>query len=248
MTTLIDPSYTYGDVPATELRKILELMTQFDRKDFNIKRAGDTRVIGRDPFGFYLSFFIRHGLMMTLEGGGFNLTQLGIDLISANFRQPISRSVAKVEIEELKRRATWILDDPDHLSYVRGIFIFGSYVDTEKAQLGDLDVGISIGLKPEIRKFEEAHRLHLAKSSYMQVVQEKDRQEDVDYLDWEKEKMLAALIDGKPYTSLHLSTEVPDLRVRNVLWIYDSRKPLSSHALLDKTQLKMVNSYLRKTA
>jgi hypothetical protein len=248
MTTLIDPSYTYGGVPAKELRTILEMMSLYEPQAFNIKLADDSRVVGREPHPFYISFFIAHGLMNKLDGGGVTLTELGKDLLMANFRPPILRETAKVEIEKLKDRAKWILDDPDHMSYIHGIFIFGSYVDTEKQQLGDLDVGICIGLKPEIKKCKLEQQISLAKSSYHLNVPEASRVEPVDYMDWERENMLSHLVDGNEFISLHLSTEVPTLHVKNVLWVYSSHKPLSSHAILDKTQMLMVNSFLKKTA
>lgn len=248
MTSLMDPSYAYDGIPAVEMREILNLITQFDRKSFNIKREGDTRVNGSDPYAFYWSLLIKHDLVRKLDEGGYDLTPLGIELVMASFREPVSRDVAKVEIENLKNRAAWIIDDPDHLYYIRGIFIFGSYVDSQKPLLGDLDVGVSIGMKSEFMKMSEDQRLNLSRANYARVVPIENRKDDVDFMDWERENMLSALLNNQPFISFHLSTEVPDLRVKNVLWVYDSHKSLSSHAVLDKVQMKMVNSYLRKTA
>ncbi|MFK4132321.1 hypothetical protein ACI2KR_08510 [Pseudomonas luteola] len=248
MTSLIEPSYMYGPVAAHEMKEIMLSISKQDRAAFNAHYADDSRVSGSDAYGFYLNLLLEHGLFEARSEGGMSLTDLGISLATAQFRKPVRREKATAEIELLKKRAQWLLDDPDTMLYIRGLFIFGSYVDTQKDELGDLDVGVVIGTKPEYKRLTEDQKNSRIRATYVRAVPQESRVDDINLIDWDRDNMLSYLNGGESFISFHLSDELPTLRIEKVLWIYDSVKPLASHALLNKSQLKMVNSYLKKTS
>lgn len=247
MTTLIAPQRRYGHLSAEKAKETLLLFARLDRKSFNIKMSEDAAVEGADPFTYYLNLFTSHGLLEPMANGGYSLTGGGIELVSAKIQEPIHRLRASEEIESLRARAAWILDDPDQIYYVRGIFIFGSYVDTEKDILGDLDVGISFGIKPDYSKMSDAQLLLIARAIQKQLDAQVDPEEIGDARIWGTDRMLEFLHNGDEFISLHMLKELPTLHIKNAMCVYDSSEEISQGFLLRKNELPIINRYLNRT-
>lgn len=248
MTSLITPGKQYAHLDAETAKNTLLMFAQLEPQSFNIKMSQDLSVKHSDPFDFYRDYFIEMGLIERLgNGGGLQLTKTGIDLATGQIRDPISREDAVKEIKAIRERADWVLDDPDQIFYARSVFIFGSYVDTDKAMLGDLDVGVSFGLKPEYRRMSDEQLGLIARSIQKRASAGKSEGEVPDVRGWAKERMLGHIHAGKEFISLHASHELPTLRIQNALWVYDSTKALSEPLALSKKELVTINHYLSKT-
>jgi predicted nucleotidyltransferase len=66
----------------------------------------------------------------------------GNALAQASFRRPISRATAKRHLESVIERAQAYNADDKHIFEIVQIVVFGSYLDAEASQLGDLDLAI----------------------------------------------------------------------------------------------------------
>jgi predicted nucleotidyltransferase len=247
MTSLITPGKQYAHLDAETAKNTLLMFARLEPQSFNIKMSQDQSVIHSDPFDFYRDFFIEMGLIERVNSGGFQLTKTGIDLATGQIRDPISRDDAVKEIKAIRERADWVLDDPDQIFYARSVFIFGSYVDTDKAMLGDLDVGVSFGLKPEYRRMADEQLGLIARSIQKRASAGKDESEVANVREWAKERMLRHIHAGNDFISLHASHELPTLRIQNALWVYDSNKALSEPLALSKKELVTINHYLSKS-
>ncbi|MEG1349932.1 MAG: hypothetical protein RSD49_18000 [Hafnia sp.] len=247
MTALITPGRQYEHLDAARAKDTLLMFARLEPQSFNIKMAEDESVMHSDPFEFYRDFFLRVGLLERSDGGGVQLTQSGIELATGQIREPISRVNADVEIGQLKKRAAWILDDPDQLFYLRSVFIFGSYVDSDKPMLGDIDVGVSYGLKPEYQKMSNEQLMLIARSIHKRALAGQVETDIDDPRIWAKERMLAYLHSGLDFISLHASTELPSLRIHNVMWVYDSRNQVVEPFKLSRREMVTINHFLHKT-
>lgn len=56
----------------------------------------------------------------------------------------ILRKTAEEKLLEIVRRAQEVNDNPDYVYSVAKIAVFGSYINTDKEKLGDLDVAIEL--------------------------------------------------------------------------------------------------------
>lgn len=254
MTSLIDPGHRYEDIPASQAKQILMDFASFDRHSFNVKLSDtpyakmgfltDNGAV--DTYDYYMQFFVRNNILIGHDGG-FKLTDEGVALVSSEFRDPVSRERADQEILDLVKRAEWILDDPDHMIYMRAIIIFGSHVDTEKQFLGDLDVGICFGVKDDYKHLSDDQWASLAKVIHSRANPGIEADAEVDYRVWAENHMLSFLKNDQEFINMHRTREVETLRVRNIRWIYDAKKPLASHAIVVREKLPMINSYLENT-
>lgn len=247
MTSLINPGKRYAHLDAETAKSTLLMFAQLEPQSFNIKMSQDQSVKHSDPFDFYRDYFIEMGLIERLGNGGLQLTKNGIDLATGQIRDPVPREDAAREIKAIRERADWVLDDPDQIFYARSVFIFGSYVDTDKTMLGDLDVGVSFGLKPEYRRMGDEQLGLIARSIQKRASAGKNESDVPDVRVWARERMLRHIHAGNDFISLHASHELPALRIQNALWVYDSTKALSEPMALSKKELVTINHYLSKT-
>ena len=254
MTSLIDPGHRYEDIPASQAKQILMDFASFDRHSFNVKlsdtpyaKMGTLTDNGAvDTYDYYMEFFIRNNILIG-QGGGFQLTDQGLALVSSEFRDPVSRERADQEILALVRRAEWIMDDPDHMVYMRAIIIFGSYVDTDKSLLGDLDVGICFGVKDDYKHLNDEQWASLARGIRARASSGSEADDISDYRAWAEDHMLSYLKGDQEFISMHRTREVETLRVQKIRWIYDAKKPLANHAIVVRDKLPMINPYLENT-
>lgn len=72
----------------------------------------------------------------------------GNALAQASFRRPISRATAERHLESVIERAKTYNADRKHIFEIAQIVVFGSYLDPEASQLGDLDLAIVTRERP----------------------------------------------------------------------------------------------------
>jgi predicted nucleotidyltransferase len=72
----------------------------------------------------------------------------GNALAQASFRRPISRATANRHLESVIERAKAYNTDKKHIFEITQIVVFGSYLDPEASQLGDLDLAIVTRERP----------------------------------------------------------------------------------------------------
>jgi hypothetical protein len=72
----------------------------------------------------------------------------GNALAQASFRRPISRATAKRHLESVIERAKTYNADDTHIFEIALVVVFGSYLDPEASQLGDLDLAIVTRERP----------------------------------------------------------------------------------------------------
>lgn len=85
------------------------------------------------------------------ENADWDLTPHGLRLVADSLAARISRHRAQSVIDEVIRRARAINDDPDRLARVKELKLFGSALDADRDDYGDVDIEAEI----EIRRFPE---------------------------------------------------------------------------------------------
>ena len=247
MTALIAPGKRYAHLDAEQAKDTLLKFVKMERKAFNILMNDDDACTGSEPYVFYLNFFINQGLIIRMDDGSFQLSEGGIALATGQIRDAISRENADLEIKEIAKRASWILDDPDQIYFIRGVFIFGSYVDSKKEILGDLDVALSYGIKKDYAKMSDSQLMLIAREIQRRSSVGGEIEEIDDPRIWSTDKMLEFIHSGNQFISLHMLKELPTLRIQQAMWVYDSLSQVSEGFLLDKRELPMINLYLDQT-
>ena len=95
--------------------------------------------------------FIKSGLIVQAENGHYYPTDLMFKLATGRVGKPLPRATANKLVEEFINRAERTNKDGQAMYFVTRIEVFGSYLDSEKTDLGDLDVAWEVLEKPEFR-------------------------------------------------------------------------------------------------
>ncbi len=72
-------------------------------------------------------------------------TTKGNALSQASFGRPIARATAQRHLDEVIERARVFNADVTHVAFVAELVVFGSFLDPDVDELGDLDLAVSIG-------------------------------------------------------------------------------------------------------
>jgi predicted nucleotidyltransferase len=78
-------------------------------------------------------------------------TTRGNALAQASFRRPITRKTAERHLKAVVQRAADYNTDPAHLFYIEQVIVFGSYLEPNVPELGDLDIAITTRDRNETR-------------------------------------------------------------------------------------------------
>jgi hypothetical protein len=71
-------------------------------------------------------------------------TKKGLALASALGTRPIGRDVAQAHLERFLQRVSLANHNPDFVYRVRRVFLFGSFLTTERERVGDLDLAVEL--------------------------------------------------------------------------------------------------------
>lgn len=108
------------DVPEAVARGWLEALEEDDFLERSIGRGWDgTKVVGQDEW------------TTTVRGGA---------LAGASFLKPITRAKASILLDGLLKRARAYNADPDKPLWLDEITVFGSFLDPDAEDFGDLDI------------------------------------------------------------------------------------------------------------
>jgi predicted nucleotidyltransferase len=87
--------------------------------------------------------------------GRFEATALGVRLRSVSGMKRMSREKVEMLLEGLLERAHYINDNPEFPQGIKTIVIFGSFMNPEARDYGDLDVAVDIRRKPGVTVADE---------------------------------------------------------------------------------------------
>ena len=127
-------------------------------RDFLRRRLGDNRLVGRERIAEFfgtkpratatlIQALLKRGLIepskyVDEDGVYYRLGEHGPRLRNALLLPPISRQRAEELLAAFLQRVVEVNADPDLITYVAGVRVFGSYL-SDSAELGDIDLAVS---------------------------------------------------------------------------------------------------------
>lgn len=85
----------------------------------------------------------------------YELTQLGVRLLSVSGVPRLSRARAEELLVQVVDRAELIKADPEFTQEVKAMVLFGSLLDPDAKDFGDVDIAIELDRKPGVSKEDE---------------------------------------------------------------------------------------------
>jgi hypothetical protein len=131
-------------------------------------------------------------------------------LAAARFLKPIDRERATRLLDEFLQRVNAVDANDDLVFEVAEVRIFGSYLDPNRSELGDLDLVVTLTPRGG-RSHEEATRWSLAKA----VASERRFSNYVEQLSFARDEVLRQLKARKPYLSIHSPEDVDRIGVES---------------------------------
>ena len=128
-------------------------------------------------------------------------------------RVGVKRETATQLLEDLVKRAKFINGSDAFLYWVRRLEVFGSYVNSSKSKLGDLDILVELVRRE--RDYDTYQKL-----AFQQACREAPPSWRYDFLKrllWAELKVLRALKDRHAALSLHGHEEADDLKRRGAI-------------------------------
>lgn len=137
---------TIAGIPATAARAVARVCAQgWHTYLEDIRRTLEQAGHDEDPQQV-VTRFVKDGYLQLATGLpadydlAWELTMKGNALAMARFGHPLKRAKADLLLQGLVARASVLNADPDGLFFVDRLRVFGSYLDTDRQELGDLDV------------------------------------------------------------------------------------------------------------
>jgi DNA-binding PadR family transcriptional regulator len=93
----------------------------------------------------------------------YSLTVKGSAVVNAHFVKPMTRARADELVEQIVERCQSVNADGELLYYLEEIVAFGSYADPASQDFGDLDLVLTLKIRPGIKNREELTQLSQAR-------------------------------------------------------------------------------------
>lgn len=114
-------------------------------------------------------------------------------MTSENKTRKIRRSTAEGYIQGLLDRIEVVNSNPSYCYSVKRVLLFGSYVNSDKEMLSDLDVALDISPKYDYASYEfESKRQEYTGRNFLMAY------------DWPKQEVLKFIRNRNAYISLHI--------------------------------------------
>jgi predicted nucleotidyltransferase len=136
----LNKNSTVCGLPAHHAREIMRLFNSAKPQRFLQQWADDADALATafaDEGWFQFKFRDAEG------DAGWETTTRGNALAQASFRRAITRRTAERHLKAVVQRASDYNEDPGYLFSIEQVIVFGSYLQPDVAELGDLDIAIT---------------------------------------------------------------------------------------------------------
>lgn len=199
-------------LPVLKVRDLLK-----KRESFNVDAIEYLLKVSRIEAQRILNELVSGGYLEPREGreGSYEKTPLGLRLATVSGTPRMTRAKADELILQAVTRAMEIAQDPDFTLEVKRMVLFGSYLDPQVQDLGDVDIAIDIDMKKGMTQED--------------LQAERDREADRgrqfgnygSFLVWPYERVLRYLKNRKPGLSfVDLRHHVDMLKGIPIIQIY----------------------------
>lgn len=141
----------------------------------------------------------------------FERTIAGNSLAMARAMKRISRREASARLKALVKRAKAINADEEFGWYVKEVHLFGSYLDSSAADIGDIDLAIVLKPRPIIGRNLVEHGLKRAEAS------EKILRSYLQKITYAEREVRLRLKNRDPYISIHDTFDLDELKPKSKL-------------------------------
>jgi hypothetical protein len=115
-------------------------------------------------------------------------------LSQASFLKPISRAKAQALLDGVLERAAAFNADPDKVMWVERIAVFGSFIDPDAVDYGDIDLQLTLTDRFDRGGRERSSYIRVSRRRFPNIIQE---------LFWPETEAKQILRNRSPYISLH---------------------------------------------
>jgi len=175
-------------IEAKHLRKFFRDHTsgQFDAG--SIKYWPELKLTSEEKIMKFFEDMIKEGYINKKDFNGsayYELENKALSLVNAKFIKPISKEKATEVVKELLERVETLNTDKYYIVRVESIYAFGSYIDKDAKDCGDIDLIINLKLKDGIN-YDESVKISQERcphaSNFLQRISYATYQEPLKFL------------------------------------------------------------------
>ena len=175
-------------IEAKHLRKFFRGYTngQFDAG--SIKYWPELKLTSEKKIMKFFEDMIKEGYINKKDFNGrdfYELERKAMALANAKFIKPISKEKATEVVKELLERVETLNTDKYYIVRVESIYVFGSYIDKDAKDCGDIDLIINLKLKDGIN-YDESVKISQERcphaSNFLQRISYATHQEPLKFL------------------------------------------------------------------
>ena len=139
----VDPSVTIDDIPILSIR---DFFRRASDREWSWEWLGHTLKLSRDRSRRLIDELVKQGYVEASREKAYpwRCTEKGLALASARGTRPVGRGVAQAQLERFLKRVALANAHPDFVYRVRRVYLFGSYLTTDKERVGDLDLAVEL--------------------------------------------------------------------------------------------------------
>ncbi len=134
----------------------------------------------------------------------YSLTLHGAALSIARCVPPIHKEKADRLLADFMDRVREVNESDDYLYRVSGVWLFGSYIDDNATDYGDIDIAVELSRKIE----DSSEHMRLNQEAVMEAAERRKRFSTIfDQLDYTRRLVLLKLKNRNQYISLHTTSD-----------------------------------------
>lgn len=179
-----------------------------DSRDFTFRQFHESMVRYLDDTPLLLATIIDEGYIEDNGKGCYEVTQKGRSLCLAKCHKPLNKDAADRIFSEFMARVHAVNSDDNYLYRVKTVLLFGSYIDPQAVDFGDIDIVVELE-----RRFD----YEVFKNKDDEMVREaqangKEFRSIVEELAYTHDIVIKALKNRNRYISMHRMYDIEGLK------------------------------------
>ena len=175
-------------IEAKHLRKFFRDHTSGQFNASSIKYWPELKLTSEEKIVKFFRDMIKEGYINKKDFNGsayYELENKALSLVNAKFIKPISKEKAIKVVKELLERVETLNTDKYYIVRVESIYAFGSYIDKDAKDCGDIDLIVNLKLKDGIN-YDESVKISQERcphaSNFLQKISYATYQEPLKFL------------------------------------------------------------------
>lgn len=190
-------------VPVLKIRDFFNRLNSADGNTFSQDRLCDLFHLSCEE-GAQLIKELQDRRFIEETEGGYSLTLHGAALSIARCVPPINKEKADSLLADFMYRVREVNESDEYLYRVSGVWLFGSYIDDNATDYGDIDIAVELSRKIE----DPSEHMRLNQEAVMEASERGKRFSTIfDQLDYTRRLVLLKLKNRNQYISLHTTSD-----------------------------------------